>query len=59
MVNFYDLTWENSGPLSCFITNSETFANNRTRGVNYLNRYSFLQKDLIKTSQIIYRDNPE
>ena len=58
-MSFYELTWENSNTLSCFITNSKAFANNKTRGANYLNKYDFLEGELTKTSEIIYRDNPE
>ena len=59
MTSFYDLTWETSNTLSCFITSSNCFANNITRGANYLAKYNFLKQDLVKTSEIIYRDNPQ
>jgi len=58
-MSFYELTWGNSNTLSCFITNSKAFPNNRIRGADYLNKYDFLGGELTKTSEIIYRDNPE
>ena len=58
-MSFYNHTWENSDTLSCFITSSDCFANNSTRGANYLEKYNFLEGDLIKTPEIIYRDNPQ
>tara|TARA_R100000152_G_C6772657_1_gene199660 strand:+ start:456 stop:1265 length:810 start_codon:yes stop_codon:yes gene_type:complete len=58
-MSFYNHTWENSHTLSCFISSSDCFANNSTRGANYLQKYNFLEGDLIKTPEIIYRDNPQ
>jgi hypothetical protein len=58
-MSFYNLTWENRGSLSCFVTEASKFANNRTRGVDYLNKYNFLGRALIKTPEIICRDTPE
>ena len=57
-MSFYELTWENSN-MSCFITKPKAFADNQERGANYLNKYDFLKGELAKTSEIIYRDNPE
>ena len=54
------INWENSNSVdSCFISRATTFANNKTRGGNYLNRYNFLNRELIRTPEIICRDTPE
>lgn len=64
-MNFYDLTWENSfnilprNTFSCFISNQEDFPVNKIRGIDYLQKYNFLGKELSSTSEIIYRKIPE
>jgi len=58
-MSFYSLTWENRGVLSCFVTEASKFANNKIRGSDYLSKYNFLDRNLIRTSEIIYRDTPE
>ena len=61
LVNFYDLTWENSHGIlprtdfACFISSRESFPVNKTRGVDYLQKYNFLGEDLTASSEIIYR----
>ena len=65
LVNFYDLTWENSHGIlprtdfACFISSRESFPVNKTRGVDYLQKYNFLGEDLTASSEIIYRKIPE
>ena len=71
MINYYDLTWENCFPgapnghvlprwdYACFISSRENFPTNKIRGVDYLQKYNFLGKELIATPEIIYRKIPE
>ena len=61
MVNFYDLTWENSHRVlsrfdfACFIGSKDSFPTNKIRGLDYLQKYNFLGQNLEATEDIIYR----
>jgi len=53
------LTWENSNPNeACFITSPERFLSNKTRGLDYLSRYSFLSEEVEGTDEM-FTSNPE
>jgi len=53
------LTWENSSPNeACFITSPERFLSNKTRGLDYLSRYSFLSEEVEGTDEM-FTSNPE
>lgn len=51
------LTWENSDSRrACFITSPEKFLSNKTRGLDYISRYSFLSEQVTGTSEMFISD---
>ena len=57
---FYERTWHNTNHVeSCFVSNAESFATNKIRGVNHLDKYDFIEGEITKTSEIIYKNNSD